>query len=368
MADVRLVHVTKVFRSGKRAVVAVDDLTLDIKDKEFFVLLGPSGCGKTTTLRLIAGLEVPTKGEIYIGGELVNDIPPKDRDVAMVFQSYALYPHMKVFDNIAFPLKLRKMPKREIERRVKEVAKMLHIEHLLDRKPAELSGGERQRVALARAIVRRPKVFLMDEPLSNLDAKLRVMARAYLKRLQRELEVTTIYVTHDQVEAMTMADRIAVMNIGRLQQVGTPNELYNKPANLFVAGFIGSPPMNFVEGVLREIEGKLFFDAKYFKIPLPSDIEEILRGQAPSEEVILGVRPEDMRISLEKVPEGIRGRIYVLEPLGTRTIVNVELGPELIVKVEGPREVDLRIGQEIWLTLDYNRIHFFDKKTEKAIL
>ncbi|RLE52516.1 MAG: glycerol-3-phosphate ABC transporter ATP-binding protein, partial [Candidatus Methanomethylicota archaeon] len=240
MVKIHLEHVTKVFGE----VVAVDDVTLTIREKEFMVLLGPSGCGKTTTLRIIAGLEEPTKGEVYIDDQPVTYLPPKDRDIAMVFQNYALYPHMKVYDNIAFPLKLRKYPKEEIDKMVKEVAEMLHIEDLLDRMPKQLSGGEQQRVALARALIRRPKAFLLDEPLSNLDAKLRVVMRAELKRLQKELGVTTVYVTHDQAEAMTMADRIAVMKDGKVLQVGSPADVFNKPVNLFVAGFIGSPPMN----------------------------------------------------------------------------------------------------------------------------
>lgn len=254
MAGVKLVNVWKQFGE----VTAVKNMNLDIKDGEFMILLGPSGCGKTTTLRMISGLEEPTKGQIYIGDKLVADpekgvfVPPKDRDIAMVFQSYALYPHMTVYDNIAFPLKLRKVPKQEIDQRVREVAEMLGLTELLKRKPRELSGGQRQRVALGRAIVRKPQVFLMDEPLSNLDAKLRVKMRAELKKLQRQLGVTTIYVTHDQVEAMTMGDRIAVINAGELQQVGSPDEVYDKPANTFVAGFIGSPPMNSMDASITE--------------------------------------------------------------------------------------------------------------------
>ena len=248
MSKVKVVNLVKKFDK----TVAVDGISFDVKDGEFIVLLGPSGCGKTTTLRCIAGLETPDEGEIYIDDKLVNDLPPKDRDVAMVFQSYALYPHMTVYGNLAFPLKMRKLPKDEIDKKVKEVAKLLNIDHLLDRKPRQLSGGEMQRVALGRALVRTPRVFLMDEPLSNLDAKLRVYMRAELKKLQRDLKITTIYVTHDQAEAMAMADRIAVMNKGKILQYSEPHDVYEKPANLFVAGFIGSPPMNFIKASIVE--------------------------------------------------------------------------------------------------------------------
>ncbi|RLE71312.1 MAG: glycerol-3-phosphate ABC transporter ATP-binding protein, partial [Thermoprotei archaeon] len=265
MVEVKLVDLCKYFGPVK----AVDHLNLHIKDREFVALLGPSGCGKTTTLLMIAGIYKPTSGYIYFGDEIVNDVPPKDRNVGMVFQSYALYPHMTVFDNIAFPLKLKKVPKQEIEKKVKEVAEFLRIAELLDRKPSQLSGGQQQRVALARALAKEPQIFLMDEPLSNLDAKLRIMMRAELKRMQKELGITTIYVTHDQVEAMTMADRIAVLNLGRLQQYGTPDELYNKPSNVFVAGFIGSPPMNFIDGSLVETDDKLAIDIGPLKLPLP---------------------------------------------------------------------------------------------------
>ncbi|WP_297487983.1 ABC transporter ATP-binding protein, partial [Thermococcus sp.] len=292
MAEVQLINVWKVFGG----FTAVKDMNLHVKDREFMILLGPSGCGKTTTLRMIAGLEEPTKGRIYIGDRLVADpekdvfVPPRDRDVAMVFQSYALYPHMSVYDNIAFPLKLRKVPKSEVDKRVREVAEMLGLSELLNRKPRELSGGQRQRVALGRAIVRKPRVFLMDEPLSNLDAKLRVRMRAELKRLQRQLGVTTVYVTHDQVEAMTMGDRIAVINAGQLQQVGSPEEVYHKPANTFVAGFIGSPPMNFLEGTLTE-DG--FVDFGEFRLKLLPDQFEVLREENLIDKTItFGIRPE----------------------------------------------------------------------------
>jgi len=364
MAEVTLRKVTK--RFGK--VIAVNRISLDVSDGEFMVLLGPSGCGKTTTLRLIAGLEYPDEGEIYIGKELVNELPPKDRDIAMVFQSYALYPHMKVYDNIAFPLKLRKLPKKEIDRRVKEVAKLLQIADLLDRRPAQLSGGQQQRVALARAIIREPKVFLMDEPLSNLDAKLRVYMRAELKRLQKELKVTTIYVTHDQVEAMTMADRIAVMNEGEIQQVGTPSEIYSKPQNLFVAGFIGSPPMNFIEGSLVFEKDEVFIDIGVTKIKVPEILSKRIKESVSENEVILGIRPED--ITINKVPtEGqinIRSEVYVIEPLGSETIVDFKIGDK-ILKAKTIQEA-VNPGDKIYVTFSFDKLYVFDKKTRKTII
>src|SRR5690554_686499 len=292
MASVTLERVTKRFGN----VIAVDEASLEIRDKEFLVLVGPSGCGKSTTLRMVAGLEDVTEGNIYIGDRLVNDVPPKDRDIAMVFQNYALYPHMDVYNNMAFGLKLRKFPKSEIDRRVKEAARMLGIENLLDRKPKQLSGGQRQRVAVGRAIVREPKVFLMDEPLSNLDAKLRVQMRAELSKLHRRLEATVIYVTHDQTEAMTMGDRIVVMKDGFIQQVGAPLEVYEKPVNVFVAGFIGSPAMNFMEGVLRRDGETYFIDAKTFKLPIPAEKAASIKnlGKYVDKQVVLGIRPEDI--------------------------------------------------------------------------
>ena len=264
MSKVKVVNLVKRFDK----TIAVDGVSFDVRDGEFIILLGPSGCGKTTTLRCIAGLETPDEGEIYIDDRLVNDLPPKDRDIAMVFQSYALYPHMTVYGNLAFPLKMRKLPKDEIDKKVREVAKLLRIEELLDRKPRQLSGGQQQRVALGRALVRTPKVFLMDEPLSNLDAKLRVYMRAELKKLQRDLKITTIYVTHDQAEAMAMADRIAVMNKGKILQYSEPNHVYEKPANLFVAGFIGSPPMNFIKASIVEKDSRIILDAGFFQYEL----------------------------------------------------------------------------------------------------
>jgi multiple sugar transport system ATP-binding protein len=351
------------------ATIAVNNVSLEIKDKEFVVLLGPSGCGKTTTLRCVAGLETPDQGEIYIGDTLVNELPPKDRDVAMVFQSYALYPHMTVYDNIAFPLKMRKYQKSEIDKRVKQVAELLRISHLLDRKPRQLSGGEAQRTALGRAIVREPKVFLMDEPLSNLDAKLRLYMRAELKKLQRDLGVTTIYVTHDQAEAMTMADRVAIMNYGVLQQVAPPEDLYDHPANIFVAGFIGSPPMNFIECSFLEKDGRGYLDAGTFRLELWPEVADIIKKKATSSEVILGLRPEDLSISreVEKPETAIPAEIYVIEPLGTEVIVDAKVGENIIKLREAPTFRGT-MGEKVWVKFNKDRMHLFDKKTEVTII
>ena len=342
-------------------VVAVDHITFEAKDKEFLVLLGPSGCGKTTTLRLIAGLETPDDGEIWIGDKLVNELPPKERDVAMVFQSYALYPHMKVYDNIAFPLKIRNLPKKEIDKRVHEIAKLLKIEELLNRYPRQLSGGQQQRVALGRALVREPRVFLMDEPLSNLDAKLRVYMRAELKRLQRELGITTIYVTHDQAEAMTMADKIVIMNEGRIEQIGVPSELYHKPATLFVAGFIGAPAMNFIDASLVYEDSKVLLDSGFFKLELPDFIADMVRKERVSE-VVMGIRPEHVHIVEKKEPEAFEVEVYVIEPLGGETIVDFVLG-EKIHKIKYLGELDLKPGDKIYIKFDKKYLHIFDKRT-----
>jgi multiple sugar transport system ATP-binding protein len=371
MAEVRLINVWKKFGD----FTAVRDMNLHVRDGEFMILLGPSGCGKTTTIRMIAGLEEPTKGQIYIGDKLVADpekgvfVPPKDRDIAMVFQSYALYPHMTVYDNIAFPLKLRKVPKDEIDKRVKEVAEMLGLSELLNRKPRELSGGQRQRVALGRAIVRRPKVFLMDEPLSNLDAKLRVKMRAELKRLQRQLGVTTIYVTHDQVEAMTMGDKVAVINAGVLQQVGTPQEVYDKPANTFVAGFIGSPPMNFMDATVTE-DG--FVDFGEFRLKLLPDQFEVLREKnLVGEEVIFGIRPEDIHDAIfaqVKIPgeNMTRAMVEIIENLGSEKIVHLKAGALRFLAVfrSESRVVE---NQEVDVVFDMRKAHVFERKSGKAI-
>ena len=365
MASVTYEHVSKRFGD----VVAVNDLTIHIPDKEFLVFVGPSGCGKTTSLRLLAGLEEVNEGNIYIGDRLVNDVPPKDRDIAMVFQSYALYPHMSVYDNMAFGLKLRKTPKKEIERRVHEAAEMLGIENLLDRKPKQLSGGQRQRVAVGRAIVREPRVFLMDEPLSNLDAKLRVQARAEISKLHLRLGTTIIYVTHDQVEAMTMGTRIAVMKDGLLQQIETPQALYDNPTNVFVAGFIGSPSMNFIDATVIEKDGKIAINSSDFAVEVPEDREELCRPYV-GKEVIFGIRPEDIH-DAEYVPAGIKKaevetKVDVTELMGSEVIVYlVTENLEFIGRFD-PR-TSARVGDKITVAFNMDHMHLFDKDTELAI-
>ena len=331
--------------------VGVDNFDLTIADKEFLVLLGPSGCGKTTTMRMIAGLESITEGEIVVDGERVNDLAPKDRDVAMVFQSYGLYPNMTVRENIRFPLKVRKIPKEEHEARVNRAAAMVELEPFLDRKPAALSGGQRQRVALARAIVREPNVFLMDEPLSNLDAKLRVSTRAQIKNLQHELQVTTIYVTHDQIEAMTLADRVVVMNKGKIQQVGTPTEIYDTPANTFVASFIGSPAMNLVTG---DLAGGTFTQEGL-----------TIKGLKGAEgEVTLGFRAED--VSLSDKPAELQADVYSFELLGDATMITVKIGSgasAALVSVKAPKEFRTTIGESVHVSIDAKLCHLFDAST-----
>ena len=343
MADLQLKHIYKRYAGG---VTAVSDFTLDIDDKEFIILVGPSGCGKSTTLRMVAGLEEISEGELYIGGRLVNDVAPKDRDIAMVFQNYALYPHMTVFENMAFGLKLRKTPKDEIKKRVTEAAKILDIEHLLDRKPKALSGGQRQRVAMGRAIVRNPKVFLMDEPLSNLDAKLRVAMRTEIKKLHNKLQTTFMYVTHDQTEAMTMGTRIVVMKDGVIQQVDTPANLYTKPDNVFVAGFIGSPQMNFVTATLSKENGSVYASFGDNKIMIPNGkVTPELEGYI-GKEVIVGIRPEMM---------------------GAETYLYLELAGEQFTARVNQRST-AKIGDTIKVAFETNKIHIFDKDTEMAIV
>ncbi|HEC33297.1 MAG TPA: ABC transporter ATP-binding protein [Chloroflexi bacterium] len=365
MASVTYEHVTKRFGD----VVAVSDLDIHIEDKEFLVFVGPSGCGKTTSLRLLAGLEEISEGNIYIGDRLVNDVPPKDRDIAMVFQSYALYPHMSVYDNMAFGLKLRKTPKSEIERRVRDAARILGIEELLDRKPKQLSGGQRQRVAVGRAIVREPHVFLMDEPLSNLDAKLRVQARAEISKLHLRLGATFIYVTHDQVEAMTMGTRIAVMNAGVLQQVDTPQNLYDYPNNLFVAGFIGSPAMNFFNATLVERDGKVCIDTDDFVLTIPDDRQRVYRPHL-GKEVIFGIRPEDVH-DPEYAPPGIQkaqieAQVTVTELMGNEVIVYLETEHQEFLGRFDPR-TGACVGTKIAATINMGRLHIFDRQTELAL-
>lgn len=367
MARVVLEHVYKKFPNG---VMAVNDANLEIKDKEFVVFVGPSGCGKTTSLRMVAGLEEISEGNIYIGDKLVNSMPPKDRDIAMVFQNYALYPHMDVYNNMAFGLKLRKYPKAEIDRRVKAAAKILSIEPLLDRKPKALSGGQRQRVALGRAIVREPQVFLMDEPLSNLDAKLRVQMRAELAKLHNRLQVTTIYVTHDQVEAMTMGDRIVVMKDGLIQQVGSPLDIYDNPNNLFVAGFLGTPPMNMINGVLQEENGKTIIDFNSFKLTIPEGRFKNIKAYM-GKEVVFGIRPEhinDLEFTTGAAEEDIiTADVDVTELMGAETYLYVSCGPHsLTARVDS--HTSATDGAPIKLVINTERMHLFDKLTEKTII
>lgn len=357
---VSLRHIDKIYENN---VQAVFDFNLEIKKHEFIVFVGPSGCGKSTTLRMIAGLEDITKGELYIDNELCNDKTPKDRDIAMVFQSYALYPHMSVYDNMAFGLKIRRMPKYEIDKRVHQAARILQIEEYLDRKPKALSGGQRQRVALGRAIVRNAKVFLMDEPLSNLDAKLRVQMRSELVKLHNELGATTIYVTHDQTEAMTMASRIVVMKLGRIQQIGTPIEIYNHPANLFVAGFIGSPAMNFLRVKFNPKTG-VATTSDGHKIHVP---EENYKGKDIPSDVILGIRPEDL-IPIDNDKDGdniFKIKVNVAELLGNEYYIHADFGgTDLISKF--PAAKIISIGDELKISFKVKKIHFFDVETEMA--
>ncbi len=368
MAGVTLKGIYKRYAGG---VTAVSDFNLDIEDKEFIILVGPSGCGKSTTLRMIAGLEEISEGELYIGDRLVNDIAPKDRDIAMVFQNYALYPHMTVFDNMAFGLKLRKTPKDEIKRRVDEAARILDIAHLLDRKPKALSGGQRQRVALGRAIVREPKVFLLDEPLSNLDAKLRAQMRTELAKLHIRLGTTFIYVTHDQTEAMTMGTRIVVMKDGFIQQVDTPQNLYNKPVNIFVAGFIGSPQMNFVDVTMVDNDGKLAvaFENNVINIPegkVTPELKEYI-----GKELVMGIRPEDIKDEEMFISAATTGIIDcdvdVTELMGAETFLYVTCAGKNFIARVSPRST-AKAGDAIKLAIDVNKIHLFDKETERVIL
>ena len=362
MAHLELVNLTK--RFGE--VTAVNGLSLEIADREFLVLLGPSGAGKTTTLRCVAGLEKPDAGQIKFDGRPMSGIAPAERDVAFVFQTYALYPRKTVFQNIAFPLEARKLPKSEIEQRVRQVAALLHIEHLLERRPAQLSGGEQQRVALGRAMVRQPRAFLMDEPLTNLDFKLRVEMRTELNHLHHELNTTLFYVTNDQTEAMSMADRVAVLNKGCLQQVGTPRDVYDHPTNQFVAGFIGHPRMNFLEGMLAtDGAAQLRSPKEAWAFPVPDRLRDAIR-KAGREHVSLGVRPEDLSLASRERPDSLAGEVFVVEPLGDRNIVDVRLGEE-IVKVKTPPTVLLQAGQPVWLTPNPDRLHLFDRETEQRL-
>src|SRR5215217_2093883 len=340
-------NVTKTFGGAR----VVDDLSLDVRDGEFIVLLGPSGCGKTTTLRMLAGLENVTSGDIIIEGERINDVPTQHRDLAMVFQSYALYPHMTIAENIGYPLRVRKLDKADRTARVQRVAAMLEIESLLERKPRQLSGGERQRVALARAIVREPRAYLMDEPLSNLDARLRVQMRGELKRLQHQLGTTTIYVTHDQAEAMTLASRVAVMKKGRLQQFDTPMLIYNRPANRFVAEFVGSPSMNFVEGEIRD--GTFVSDG--FQIPL----------QHEPAAVTIGIRPEHIEVLSEPQDDAIPATVYVTESMGNETFVFLSVGANRLI-ARAPADFRAEVESKVWLQFATDKLHFFDPQSGES--
>ena len=380
MASLSLKHIYKKYPGG---VTAVSDFCLEIKDKEFLIFVGPSGCGKSTTLRMIAGLEEITEGELYIGDKLVNDIAPKDRDIAMVFQNYALYPHMSVFENMAFGLKLRKTPKEEIKRRVEEAARILDIQHLLDRKPKALSGGQKQRVALGRAIVRYPKVFLLDEPLSNLDAKLRASMRTELTKLHKSVGTTFIYVTHDQTEAMTMATRIVVMKDGLIQQVDTPQNLYDKPCNLFVAGFIGTPQMNFINAKVEKKNSEYYvaFSGNTIKLPNSkylNEKEENIIEEYVGKEVVVGIRPEclhDDAMYLEKFADSvIEADVEVTELMGAEIYLYLALGEDelsddkqknVIARVASSSQA--RAGDKIKIAIDTDKIHLFDKDTERFI-
>jgi multiple sugar transport system ATP-binding protein len=366
MAQVSLRHVSKIYPAG---VPAVNDVSLGVESREFLVIVGPSGCGKSTLLRMVAGLEDVSEGEVWIGDQLVNLLPPKDRDIAMVFQNYALYPHMTVFDNMAFGLKLRGYSRQEIASRVRSAAQILGIEHLVHRRPRELSGGERQRVAVGRAIVRRPAVFLFDEPLSNLDAKLRVQMRTEIRKLHLRLQTTMIYVTHDQTEAMTMGDRIAVLNKGVLQQLADPLTIYEHPVNRFVASFIGAPPMNFLTGTLERVNGHLMFREGGFALRVVEDMVKPLLPYA-GKEVVFGIRPEDLydKLFVTEAPaeSTVTASVEVVEPMGSETYLHVKAGHHAVVARVNP-QARPEINQDVDLVFDMGKAHFFDRDTEQAI-
>ena len=367
MAQVSLKEVSKIYAGAAKAV---DQVNLGIENKEFMVLVGPSGCGKSTTLRMIAGLEEISAGDIYIGNKRVNDVPAKDRDIAMVFQNYALYPHMSAFENMAFGLKLRHYPKPEITQRVNEAAEILGIKHLLDRRPRELSGGERQRVAVGRAIVRKPMVFLFDEPLSNLDAKLRVQMRTEIHKLHIRLQTTMIYVTHDQVEAMTMGDRIAVMKDGILQQVADPITIYDHPKNKFVAGFIGSPPMNFMHGRIIKKNGRLYFDEGKIIVKIIDDMYAQLNAYT-GKEIIFGIRSEDIydKLFVSDAPAEniVRATCEVFEPMGSEVYLYLNTGKHTFIARVGAHDRP-SVNQDMDVVFDMSKVHFFDKGAEETIV
>lgn len=362
MAEVLLKDITKVYDGG---VKAVDKANIEIKDREFVVLVGPSGCGKSTTLRMIAGLEDITDGDLMIDAKRMNDEAPKDRDIAMVFQNYALYPHMSVYDNMAFGLRIRKFPKAEIEARVKEAAQILDIEELLERKPKALSGGQRQRVALGRAIVRKPKVFLFDEPLSNLDAKLRVQMRAEISSLHNRLQATVVYVTHDQVEAMTMGDKIVVMKSGIIQQIGSPLKLYNDPINRFVAGFMGTPPMNIAAADITEESGSIIAREEGMSVTIPKEREDALKPYV-GKKILLGVRSEDLIFTDKPGTNNLRASVSVIEPLGNETHLYIDTKENQYIARSLP-ENEFKVGDEVNFTPNVDKIQFFDIETERSL-
>ena len=371
MANIKLENIVK--RYGD--VVAVKDFNLEVEDKEFVVFLGPSGCGKTTTLRLIAGLENPEEGDIFIDGQRVNDLSPADRDIAFVFQFYALYPHLSVYDNIAFPLKAVKVSKSEIDAQVKRVSGILQISDILNRKPSVLSGGEMQRVALGRAMVRQPKVYLLDEPMANLDAKIRVDTRAEIKRLQREIGATTIFVTHDQVEAMSLADRIAVIHEGVLQQIGTPHEIYNKPQSLFVAGFMGMPTMNLLDAEVTPREGESVLRLRhtdvYFRLSL--DRQANITSGAMENGLVFGIRPEHITVVRGSDGQTMPVDVHLVEPLGPVNILDIRLGTHsetqepILLRVRTHPTFQVTAGDTVWLKFDEGEMHLFDRETERAV-
>ncbi|OGW85174.1 MAG: glycerol-3-phosphate ABC transporter ATP-binding protein [Omnitrophica bacterium RIFCSPHIGHO2_02_FULL_46_11] len=367
MADVRIKNVTKVFAGD---VIAVNNVSLDIADKEFVVLVGPSGCGKSTTLRMVAGLETITRGQVFINGQMVNDVPAKSRDIAMVFQNYALYPHMSVYDNLAFGLRLRHFPDKEVERRVRETAEILGITDRLKRKPKELSGGERQRVAVGRAIVRKPKVFLFDEPLSNLDAKLRVQMRMEIQKLHNRLQSTMIYVTHDQVEALTLGDRIVVMKDGLIQQIADPISLYESPLNKFVAGFIGSPPSNFLKGKITPRNGELYFVDEGIRLKILKQYHDRLAAFV-NENIIMGIRPEDVydKLFAQDASEEfiITATVELVEPMGSEIYLYFSVGRNNFIARVSNQDT-ATANQDLQLVFDMSKAHFFDPRTEKAVL
>ena len=359
--EVKIRNITKKFGS----FVAVDKLNLNIQDGEFVALLGPSGCGKTTTLLMLAGIYKPDAGEIIFGDKVVNDILTKDRNIGMCFQNYALYPHMTVAQNIAFPLKLRKLPRDLIEKKVKEIANKFHVDVLLNRFPSEISGGQQQRVALARALVKEPKILLLDEPLSNLDSRLRISMRAEIKKLQKDLGITTVFVTHDQTEALSMCDKIAVMNKGVLQDFKTPEELYMFPENLFIAGFIGNPPMNFMEVIYVRENDKVLLKEKSFQIQLPDSVQQKYIKKQSGDKLILGIRPENIMLGNEG-QNAVKGEIYVVEPLGRDKLVNVIIGSNRL-KIIAPQNYKGNMGDKVFVHLDLDKIHLFDSVGGKSL-